>query len=231
MRRVVPIAVTAALAGFALAACGGGGTSDEDQIREVSEQAITSSDPAICDDLATQHFIDSFYSGSISDCKKDVEDTSDNPDSIKVEAIKIDGDKASADITYVGGPSDGQGLFAEYVKEEDQWKFDNATASSTPSTTGSSSTGTGTDATGATGTGTSTTSGDALTELFFSTIRQEVTSKGLSNEIADCIVNKLRQTITPQEIEQIKSGQRPGTLAAKSRTAGQQCAQQALSGD
>ncbi len=182
--------------------------------------------------MATQHFIDTFYNGSIEECKRDVEDTSDNPDSIKVEAIKIEGEKASADITYEGGPSDGQGLFAEYIKQEDQWELDNATASSTPSTTGPSSTGTSTD-TGATGTGTgtSTSSGDALTELFFATIQKEVTNKGLSPEVADCIVNKLRQTITPQEIEQIKAGQRPGTLSEKFRTAREQCAQKALSGD
>jgi hypothetical protein len=192
------------------------------------DRALTSSDPAICDEIATTHFVQTFYNGSISECKKDAENTSDNPDSIDVTNVKVDGDKATADVTVHGGPNDGQKLTASFVTESGKWKLDGATAGPTGTSTTATGASTDTTATGPTTTG--ATSGDPLTELFFSTIRTEVKKKGLSDTVATCIVDKLRTTITPQEIAQIKAGQRPPSLSAKSRTAGQQCAHAALSG-
>ena len=60
--------------------------------------------------------------GSIDECKKDAENTSDNPDSVEVANISVDGDKATADLSVIGGPNDGQKLSASFVKEGDQWR-------------------------------------------------------------------------------------------------------------
>jgi hypothetical protein len=216
MNRVVPLAVVALLAALGLVACGGGGgSSDEDQIRSVSDRALTGNDPASCDELLTAHFVQTFYRGSIEQCKKNAEETSTNPDSVEVTNISVNGDKASADIKLVGGPSDGQLLSAIFVKQGSQWKFDSVSTSS-----GSDTTTTGT---------TPSSTGDPVIDLFFSTIRSQLKKQGQSDQAADCILNKLHTVITPQDLAELKAGKKPADLGAKVRQVGTECGQQALS--
>jgi hypothetical protein len=75
-----------------------------------------------------------------------------------------------------------------------------------------------------------TTSTDALAELFFQTVRQQIEKQGLSPEVASCVEQQLRQTITPAEIDQLKTGKQPPALRQKATDAGAKCAQAALSG-
>jgi hypothetical protein len=216
MNRVVPLALVALLAALGLVACGGGGrSSDEDQIRSVSDRALTGNDPASCDELLTAHFVQTFYGGSTEQCKKNAEETSTNPDSVDVTNISINGDKASADIKLVGGPSDGQVLSAIFVKQGSQWRFDSVSTSS-----GSGTTTTGT---------TPSSPGDPVIDLFFATIRSQLKKQGQSDQAADCIVNKLHTTITPQDLAELKAGKKPADLGVKVRQVGTQCGQQALS--
>jgi hypothetical protein len=216
MNRVVPLALVALLAALGLVACGGGGgSSDEDQIRSVSDRALTGNDPASCDELLTAHFVQTFYGGSTEQCKKNAEETSTNPDSVEVTNISVNGDKASADIKLVGGPGDGQVLSSIFVKQGNQWKFDSVSTSS------------GTDTTTTATTPSST--GDPVIDLFFATIRSQLKKQGQSDQAADCIVNKLHTVITPQDLAELKAGKKPADLSAKVRQVGTECGQQALS--
>jgi hypothetical protein len=215
MNRVVPLAAIALLAALGLVACGGGsGSSDEDQIRSVADRALTGNDPASCDELLTAHFVQTFYGGSIEQCKKNAEETSTNPDSVDVTNISVNGDKASADIKLVGGPGDGQVLSGIFAKQGSQWKFDSVSTSS------GSDTSTGT---------TPSTTGDPVIDLFFATIRTQLKKQGQSDQTADCIVNKLHTVISPQDLAELKTGKKPADLSAKVRQVGTECGHQALS--
>ncbi|HET8976012.1 MAG TPA: hypothetical protein VFN15_05245 [Solirubrobacterales bacterium] len=114
---------------FLLAACGDDdGDSDEDQITEAIETSATSDDPADCTELQTLAFTEqtTFETGdaAIANCEADAEDTSDNPESVEVANVEVDGDSASAEVTFTGGGFDGSTLAVSLVKEDDQWKLD-----------------------------------------------------------------------------------------------------------
>lgn len=109
----------------------------------------------------------------------------------------------------------------------------NDNSSSTSSGDTSSTASVSSDATASTATGgtaSTATSSDALTELFFQTVRQQIEAQGLSPEVASCVEQQLRQTITPAEIDQLKTGQQPPALRQKATDAGAKCAKDALSG-
>jgi hypothetical protein len=113
-----------------LAACGSddGGSEDEDQITEVIETSVKSTDPADCTKLQTQAFTEqsSFETGeaAIAQCEEDVADTSDDPDSVEVSSVEVDGEAATADIAFAGGSFDGSTVSVSLLKEGDQWKLD-----------------------------------------------------------------------------------------------------------
>ncbi|MGZ5313788.1 MAG: hypothetical protein ACXWEA_06240 [Solirubrobacterales bacterium] len=94
-------------------------------------------------------------------------------------------------------------------------------ASTATSATDTAATGTN----GATGASTTAATDDAVSEVFFSTIHKTVLNKGLSEQAAQCIEDKLRDSITTEEIDQIKSGQKPESLRAKATEAGSECGQ------
>lgn len=200
LARLSVLALACLLAAVWLIACGGGDdSSDEDQINDAAERAFTGTDPSICGEIATDNFVDQFFGGSIDKCKKDAEDDSDNPDSIEVSELEIDGDTANATVTPVGGPSDGTGLAFVLVKEDGDWKFDGVEA-------------------------------DALTDLFFQTVREQVIKEGLSEKVAACIEQELRAEITQEELDQIETGGRPASVGAKATAAGHKCGEQAVKG-
>jgi len=221
MNRVVPLAVIALLAALCLVACGGSSSSDEDQIRDISSRALTANDPSSCEEIATERFIQTAYGGSIDQCKKNAEETSDTPDSVDTGNISIDADKATAEITLNGGPSDGETLLASYVKEDGQWKFDTVSQGTGTSTDGAIS--------GTSSTGTSTTTGDRLSGPFFATIRTLLKRQGLADEVADCIVGKLQVAISPKDLADLNAGKTKfAHLAPNLKQASEECARQAL---
>lgn len=123
-----PLALLALALGFA--ACGGG-ESDEDKIVEVIETSTVSTDPADCEALATQAFLEQtqFSEGeeAVKSCEASAEETEDNPDSVEVSAVEIDDSDATAEAAFVGGNFDGQTFTVALVEEDGDWKLDELT--------------------------------------------------------------------------------------------------------
>lgn len=113
-----------------LAACGSS-ESDEDKIVDVIETSATSDDPASCTELVTQTFLDQVEDAdgkaALKECEEDAEDTADNPDSVDVTKVEVDGTNATANAAFVGGGFDGQTLVVALVDEDGDWKLDEIT--------------------------------------------------------------------------------------------------------
>jgi hypothetical protein len=116
------LAVAFVLGAFALAACGGSDSNqDEDDITAAVDTAATSTDPSKCVDVQTENFANQ-TDGSVKECQKNAGDAV--ADSVDVSNIEVDGDKATADAAVTGSVFDGQTLQLGLVKEGDQWKLD-----------------------------------------------------------------------------------------------------------
>lgn len=131
MRKLHPLFPLALLAlALGLAACGGG-ESDEDKIVEVIETSTVSTDPADCEALATQAFLEQtqFSEGeeAVKSCEESAEETEDNPDAVEVSAVEIDGSDATAEVAFVGGNFNGQTFTVALVEEDGDWKLDELT--------------------------------------------------------------------------------------------------------
>jgi 8-oxo-dGTP pyrophosphatase MutT (NUDIX family) len=115
-----------------LAACGGGGESDEDAIVSTIEESATSTDPSVCEETQTQAFMEQTNSGSgdaaVKECEEETEEAGSNdPDSVEVTDVESDGGKATADVGFKGGSFDGQTLEVALVEEDGDWKLDQLT--------------------------------------------------------------------------------------------------------
>jgi hypothetical protein len=120
------------LAALALAACGGddgggGNSADEEAVITVIEESIGSGDPERCTESATQAFLEQteFETGedALESCRESAADTADDPKSIDVSDVEVDGDKATAAITFEGGTFDGHTVEVSLV-DESGWKLD-----------------------------------------------------------------------------------------------------------
>jgi ABC-type glycerol-3-phosphate transport system substrate-binding protein len=115
-----------------LAACGGGGESDEDAITSTIERSATSTDPTVCGETQTLNFMEQTASGSGKEaekqCEKETEEEDSNdPESVKVSKVEADGGKATADVEFEGGTFDNQKLEVALVEEDGNWKLDELT--------------------------------------------------------------------------------------------------------
>lgn len=134
MRKLHLLLLPALLLAFALglAACGGGGESDEDKITTTIENAATSTDPAVCDETQTLAFMEQ-TSGESSgkeaekECEEEAKSGEGQPDSVSVTKVKVDGENASANAAFNGGIFDAQTLELALVKEDGDWKLDELT--------------------------------------------------------------------------------------------------------
>jgi hypothetical protein len=135
MGRILSLAA-ALSAALALAACGSGGGgsssgSDQDQIANAIKTSVTSTDPGDCTRLETQAFLEQihFTQGvqAVRACVRDAPDTSDDPDSVDVTDVEVNGDHATANAAFHGGGFDGSTLSVALVKDGDQWKLDKIT--------------------------------------------------------------------------------------------------------
>jgi hypothetical protein len=126
---LLPLALLALV--FGLVACGGGGESDEDKVVDVIETSATSTDPADCKELATQSFLEQteFEQGAaaVKSCEESAEDTENDPESVEVSKVEVDGSAATADVAFTGGSFDGQTLSVALVEEDGDWKMDEIT--------------------------------------------------------------------------------------------------------
>lgn len=113
-----------------LAACGGG-ESAEDKIVSMIERSATSTDPANCKETQTEQFMEQTSggsgSGAVKECEKETKSGEDNPESVNVSQVKVNGEKATADVEFEGGNFNGQTVEVALVEEEGNWKLDELT--------------------------------------------------------------------------------------------------------
>ena len=125
---LLPLALLALV--FGLAACGGG-ESDEDKVVDVIETSATSADPADCKELATQAFLEQTEleqgAAAVESCEEGAEDTEDDPESVEVSEVEVDGSAATANVAFTGGTFDGQTLTVALIEEDGDWKMDEVT--------------------------------------------------------------------------------------------------------
>jgi copper chaperone CopZ len=114
-----------------LAACGGGGESDEDKITSTIETAATSTDPAVCKETQTLTFMEqtegSRGAEAEKECEKEAEAGEGQPESVDVSEVEVDGEKGTANVEFEGGSFDGQTLEVALVEEGGDWKLDELT--------------------------------------------------------------------------------------------------------
>ena len=123
---VLPVLLAAALAALFLAACGG--DSEEDKIVETVEAAAVSTDPAECKLYLTQAFMEQTEietgKAAVESCEENAGEAADNPDSVSVDAVEIDGTNATAEVAFEGGNLNGQTLKVRLIEENGEWKLD-----------------------------------------------------------------------------------------------------------
>ncbi|HEX6455842.1 MAG TPA: hypothetical protein VF009_04920 [Solirubrobacterales bacterium] len=114
-----------------LAACGGGGESDEEKITATIENAATSNDPAVCGETQTLAFMEQTSGSSAKAAEKECEEEAKagegQPESVNVSNVKVNGDKATAEVEFKGGTLDGQTPEVALVEEGGDWKLDELT--------------------------------------------------------------------------------------------------------
>jgi hypothetical protein len=125
-RILVPLALLA-LAALTLTACGGGG-GDEGKITETIETAATTADPSNCTELETQRFVEqnSEQKGkaAVKACEEEAEAGEEEAEGASVSNVSVDGEKATAQVEFEGGPLDSQALEVALVQEDGDWKLD-----------------------------------------------------------------------------------------------------------
>ena len=130
LKRLLLPTLLLALAAFALAACGSS-ESDEDQVIDVVETSVLTTDPADCEALSTLKFMEQTNSAegdeAVKACEEDAEDSSDDADEVSVDKVEIDGANATADVAVTGGSLDGQTVSVALVDEDGDWKMDELT--------------------------------------------------------------------------------------------------------
>jgi hypothetical protein len=124
-----PIFLLTLALGLGLVACGGGGgESNEDEIVSVIEISVKSNDPATCKRLSTQRFMEQTESAkgakAVKSCEEEAEETENDPKSVAVSNVEVDGEGATADVAFNGGNFDGQTLSVALVEDGGKWKLD-----------------------------------------------------------------------------------------------------------
>jgi ABC-type glycerol-3-phosphate transport system substrate-binding protein len=126
-RIFVPLALLV-LAALTIAACGGGGSSDEDKITETIETAATTSDPGNCTELETQRFVEQNTKekgrAAVKSCEEEAEAGSEQAEAANVSNVSVNGPKATAEAEFEGGPLGSQTLELALVEEGGDWKLD-----------------------------------------------------------------------------------------------------------
>jgi hypothetical protein len=127
-RRLVPALLLLAVSALALAACGGS-ENDEDKVISAVETAATGSEPSKCTEVETPKFVEQSTGETgkkaIEACEKEAEEN-ENAESVDVSDVEVEGEEATATAAITGGQLDGQTLVLAIVKEEGDWKVNEA---------------------------------------------------------------------------------------------------------
>jgi hypothetical protein len=125
----------AILAGFGLAACGGGGDGSstdegptvEEEVKVAAVKAVENDDAAsFCRTQVSKAYITKVYGGSAKKCANSAGTVSKHPPKAKAGAAKVqpDGKHATVTVSLVGGDVDGTSGDLAMVKEGGAWKVD-----------------------------------------------------------------------------------------------------------
>ena len=123
------VAIVAIVVAVVVSTGGGGGNEEEDQVTRVVETEATTTDPANCEKLHTQHYLEQAYfagtgQAARDECDKQTRNSADDPDSVEVTDVQVSGNSATAEVRHTGGFFDGQTLVLSLRKVGDQWKLD-----------------------------------------------------------------------------------------------------------
>ena len=127
------VAIAGALS-LALAVIGGGAASESTD-SELIETAITrgfmTGDPANCDEVYTLEFVEQTHLGTgvvaMADCREDEAEPNPrgtDPDGVEITGLQINGDRATARVTVLGGALNQAKIELGVVTEEGTWKLD-----------------------------------------------------------------------------------------------------------
>lgn len=126
-RTLVPLALLV-LAALTLAACGGGGSGAEDKITETIETVATTSDPSNCTELETQAFVEQNTTAKgkegLKACEAEAKAGEEVAKGANVSNVSVNGDKATAEVEFEGGPLGSQSLEVALAEEDGTWKLD-----------------------------------------------------------------------------------------------------------
>ncbi|HWT90893.1 MAG TPA: hypothetical protein VN179_07235 [Solirubrobacterales bacterium] len=116
----------------ALVACGGGGESDEDEVVDAIDYALTSTDPKACEEQMTQAFSEQTFrvegASAVEMCEQNARAEESPNDPVEVTDVEIEGARATADVAFTGdGEISGQVLAMALVEEDGDWKLDEIT--------------------------------------------------------------------------------------------------------
>jgi hypothetical protein len=125
-RLLVPLALLA-LAVLTVTACGGSGSSAEDEVTEVIEEAATTKDPSNCTELQTLRFTEQNTGekgkAAIKSCEESAKEE-EQAEEAKVSNVSVNGEKATAEAEFIGGSLGSQTLAVALVEEDGNWKLD-----------------------------------------------------------------------------------------------------------
>jgi hypothetical protein len=116
MKRFLTVAAVGGA--LALAACGGGSNSDEDQIKDLVSK-VDDNPTALCDN-ATKELLAQL--GGKSGCETLAKQDKNSGGDSKVSNVKVNGDTATATVTDKSGPST-----VTFQKEDGDWKVKSST--------------------------------------------------------------------------------------------------------
>jgi len=113
------------LSALALAACGSS-ADDEGEVEDTVELSATTTDPADCEKLNTQEFMEQTTQESggaaVKECEQEAKE-GEGAESASVSNVEVNGSDATAEVALSGGNLDDQALEVALVKDGDQWKL------------------------------------------------------------------------------------------------------------
>jgi hypothetical protein len=119
-------ALTAALLVFGIVRVLFFGKTDEERIEGTIEAVVTRPDPSYCHTAMTDAYIEQITGvrRPFADEVCEASTPGRHADSVDVRAISVDGDRATATVTYTGGSLDGSTARVRLVKDDRRWKLD-----------------------------------------------------------------------------------------------------------
>lgn len=124
-KRLLLLSCFVLLVALGLSACGGGGD-ETAKVEEVIKTSATSTNPADCQKLQTQKFMEQVSQESGAAALKECEEEAENEEgakSAKVADVEVEGSDATAQVTLGGNSLEGQTLELALVQDGSQWKL------------------------------------------------------------------------------------------------------------